>query len=194
LLVKRTVHLPAACLYFARLAYSKKFHKRRAVSNHAIVRMHVGCEQVVKPSNRIRLSDHSRDALGMPRAVVDWRVAPEERRTITVYAGYLREQLSRVFGPPIKWNMDAPCGQFSGFPQIRDTNHPMDGTIMGVDPKASVVDTDLRVHKIANLYIASCSTYPSGGSSNPTFTLLALTLRLADRVKQLASGVCGAST
>ena len=63
-----------------------------------------------------------------------------------------------------------------------DTFHMMGGTRMGPDPGSSVVDENLRVHGIENLYIASCSTFPSGGSSNPTFTLMALTLRLKDRI------------
>ena len=55
---------------------------------------------------------------------------------------------------------------------------------MGDDPQQSVVDRDLRVHGLANLHVASCAVYPSGGSSNPTFTLMALSLRLADHLLQ----------
>jgi choline dehydrogenase-like flavoprotein len=65
-----------------------------------------------------------------------------------------------------------------------DTLHPMGGTRMGTSPDNSVVDRELRVHGVDNLYIASCSTFPSGGSSNPTFTMMALTCRLADLFKQ----------
>jgi choline dehydrogenase-like flavoprotein len=56
---------------------------------------------------------------------------------------------------------------------------------MGTDPAASVVDATLKVHGLTNLYVASCAVYPSGGSSNPTFTLMALTLRLADHLRGL---------
>jgi choline dehydrogenase-like flavoprotein len=60
----------------------------------------------------------------------------------------------------------------------------MGGTIMGTHPATSVVDPDLRMHGTPNLSIASCATFPAGGSSNPTFTLMALTLRLAERLRQ----------
>jgi choline dehydrogenase-like flavoprotein len=63
----------------------------------------------------------------------------------------------------------------------------MGGTVMGFDPKQSVVNDDLRVHGTANLYIASCSTFPSGGSSNPTFTMMALALRLSERLTRLVN-------
>jgi choline dehydrogenase-like flavoprotein len=49
---------------------------------------------------------------------------------------------------------------------------------MGTDPKSSVVDCNLQVHGGPNLFVASCSVFPGGGSSNPTFTMMALTLRL----------------
>ena len=63
-----------------------------------------------------------------------------------------------------------------------DTFHPMGGARMGVDARNSVVDTDLRVHGVENLYVASCGVFPAGGSSNPTFTMMALTLRLGEKL------------
>lgn len=64
-----------------------------------------------------------------------------------------------------------------------DTFHMMGGTRMGADPATSVVDSSLKVHGIENLYVVSCSVFPTGGSSNPTFTMMALALRLADRLQ-----------
>jgi choline dehydrogenase-like flavoprotein len=58
----------------------------------------------------------------------------------------------------------------------------MGGTRMGLDPRTSVVDPNLQVHGVDDLSIASCATYPTGGSSNPTYSLMALTLRLAERL------------
>jgi choline dehydrogenase-like flavoprotein len=54
---------------------------------------------------------------------------------------------------------------------------------MGTDITESVVDTDLKVHGLDNLHVASCAVFPSGGSSNPTFTMMALAMRLADHLK-----------
>jgi len=48
-----------------------------------------------------------------------------------------------------------------------------------------VVDPQLRVHGTNNLFVASCSVFPTGGSSNPTLTLMMLTLRLADQLLRL---------
>ena len=61
----------------------------------------------------------------------------------------------------------------------------MGTTRMSADPKTGVVDADSKVHDIANLYIAGSSVFPTYGSSNPTLNLVALTLRLADHLKQV---------
>jgi choline dehydrogenase-like flavoprotein len=65
----------------------------------------------------------------------------------------------------------------------------MGGTRMGVDPATSVVDSSLKIHGLENLYVVSCSVFPTGGSSNPTFTMMALALRLTDRL-QVTKGNC----
>jgi choline dehydrogenase-like flavoprotein len=51
------------------------------------------------------------------------------------------------------------------------------------DPKYGVVDPDCRVHELGNLFIAGSSVFPTSGSANPTFTIVALTIRLADFIK-----------
>ena len=55
---------------------------------------------------------------------------------------------------------------------------------MSDDPKTGVVDRDCRVHGIENLYIGGSSVFSSPGVSNPTFTIVELALRLADRVDE----------
>ncbi|PKQ06444.1 MAG: GMC family oxidoreductase, partial [Alphaproteobacteria bacterium HGW-Alphaproteobacteria-11] len=62
-------------------------------------------------------------------------------------------------------------------------NHHMGTTRMASDPKKGVADADCRVHGMSNLYIAGSSLYPTGGTVNPTLTLVALALRLTDHLK-----------
>jgi choline dehydrogenase-like flavoprotein len=61
--------------------------------------------------------------------------------------------------------------------------HDTGATRMHHDPKRGVVDADCRVHGLANLYLAGAGVFPTAGSANPTLTLVALALRLADRLK-----------
>ena len=55
---------------------------------------------------------------------------------------------------------------------------------MSDDPRQGVVDRNGRIHGMDNLYVAGSSVFPTSGASNPTLTLLALTLRLADHLKE----------
>jgi choline dehydrogenase-like flavoprotein len=61
----------------------------------------------------------------------------------------------------------------------------MGTTRMHDDPKQGVVDAQCRVHGVGNLSIAGASVYPTAGSANPTLTLVALSLRLSDRLKRV---------
>jgi choline dehydrogenase-like flavoprotein len=99
----------------------------------------------------------------------------------------LRGEFDRLGVNGINWRQDLSSGAGVALGALRDTNHLMGGAMMGMDPLRSVVDTNLRVHGLSNLFVASLSTYPAGGSSNPTFTLVALTLRLAERLKAVAA-------
>ncbi len=60
--------------------------------------------------------------------------------------------------------------------------HTMGTTAMGDDPRVSVVNRDCRVHRYDNLYVAGSSVFTSGGSANPTLTIIALAARLADHL------------
>ncbi len=55
---------------------------------------------------------------------------------------------------------------------------------MGTDPRTSVVDPDLCVHGLRNLFIASAAVFPDGSPQLPTLPLMALTLRLAQHLHQ----------
>jgi choline dehydrogenase-like flavoprotein len=55
---------------------------------------------------------------------------------------------------------------------------------MGQSRSTSVVDPRCRVHGYGNLFVAGSSVFPSGGYANPTLTIVALALRLADTLAE----------
>ena len=63
---------------------------------------------------------------------------------------------------------------------VEPAKHHMGTTRMHEDPARGVVDRDCRVHGVENLFIAGSSVFPSAGFANPTLTIVALSLRLAD--------------
>jgi len=63
--------------------------------------------------------------------------------------------------------------------------HHMGTTRMSADPKQGVVDANCKVHGVSNLFITGSSVFPTGGYANPTLTIIALAIRLADRVREV---------
>jgi choline dehydrogenase-like flavoprotein len=125
------------------------------------------------------------DGLGLRRARVDWRVTDLEKRTVAVSMKALalefgRLNLGRVHFEEWILNDNLDWTQY-----LEDYNHHMGTTRMADDPKKGVVNKDCRVHGIDNLYIAGSSVFPTSGHINPTLTLLALALKLADRLKMM---------
>lgn len=169
-----------ACFDIARMGYVIAREKRRPASKAAVVNLCIDSEQLPLASTRVRLSDEV-DAFRMPKAIVDWDVSAEDLSTIRRFGKYLRENFAPLLPEGFRWNEEI-FDETREVNNITDTLHPMGGCRMGTDPRTSVVDAELRVHGIRNLSIASAAVYPSGGSSNPSFTIMALTLRLAERL------------
>jgi choline dehydrogenase-like flavoprotein len=55
----------------------------------------------------------------------------------------------------------------------------MGTTRMGTDPRSSVVDPELRLHGVENVWLAGASVFPTSGCANPTMTIVALSIRLS---------------
>ena len=64
-------------------------------------------------------------------------------------------------------------------------HHPSGTTRMSLNPSSGVVDADCKVHGVGNLFVASSAVFPTSGHAPPTLTVIALTLRVCDRIKDL---------
>jgi choline dehydrogenase-like flavoprotein len=136
------------------------------------------------PDSRVRLGREV-DALGMRRAVLDWQITDRERRTIEVYARRLaRAFRERGIGEVDLSSVPLPDSAGELAPLIDDASHHMGTTRAHEDPHFGVVNGQCRVHGVDNLYIGSSSVFPTGGFSNPTLTIIALCLRIADQLKE----------
>ena len=67
---------------------------------------------------------------------------------------------------------------------IGGTAHQAGTARFGSDPATSVLDLDCKAHELDNLYLADASFFPSIGAVNPTLTIIANSLRVADRIQQ----------
>jgi choline dehydrogenase-like flavoprotein len=66
---------------------------------------------------------------------------------------------------------------------LNGTAHQAGTARFGIDPKTSVLNLDCRAHEVDNLYLADASFFPSIGAVNPTLTIIANALRVADTIK-----------
>lgn len=131
------------------------------------------CEQLPLSESRVQLGD-ARDALGQRRLQLDWKLddtfVKSLLRTQEILATTLAETGIGTLQPGV------------GEPRFTDASHHMGTTRMSSHPAHGVVDPDCRVHGIPNLFVAGSSIFPSGGHANPTLTIVALALRLADHL------------
>lgn len=140
-----------------------------------------GCatEQVPNPMSRVMLS-HERDALGQNRVKLDWRLSGDDRRNLRRNM----EALARTIG---QWGEGRVRVLFADREKWEEAegwgNHHMGTTRMAKDPRKGVVDADCRVHGLSNLYVAGSSVFTTSSTVNPTLTIVALALRLADHVQ-----------
>jgi choline dehydrogenase-like flavoprotein len=141
----------------------------------------VGCGLELEPDpNRRVVLLHTKDALGMPRPKLEMHVADSNFSHYRETMKELGRQLLLARSGVIRLNQSSHADWLS----VMDWgNHHMGTTRMSADSKRGVVDPNLQVHGINNLYIAGSSVFPTYGASNPTMNLIALTLRLAAHLR-----------
>ncbi|WGH78705.1 GMC family oxidoreductase [Jannaschia ovalis] len=136
-------------------------------------------EQAPNPDSRVWLS-RRRDALGVRRVSLDWRIEDVTRRTFRrtqeILAQHLRGQGHTVTVAP--WTSEGEKGS-----RVSWVRHHMGTTRMSATPASGVVDPNNRVFGMRNLYMAGSSVYPTVGNDMVTLTAIALSHRLADTIE-----------
>ena len=141
-------------------------------------------EQEPNPESRVCLSDEV-DVLGMRRSALHWKLTERDTYSRLTYIQALAAEWRRLGIAEVDPDQSAILGLERGARGgYVDAGHHMGTTRMGEDPATSVVDSNCQVHGYNNLYIGSSSVFPTGGFSNPTLTVVALCLRIGDRLKQ----------
>jgi choline dehydrogenase-like flavoprotein len=119
----------------------------------------------------------------MPRPRLDWRLTPLDRHSFRSFYDVLGRELGQIGVGRVRMNDWVASGGESWPSSLGGGWHHMGTTRMHTDPRQGVVDPSCRVHGVGNLSIAGASVFPTAGSANPTLTLVALSLRLSDRLK-----------
>jgi choline dehydrogenase-like flavoprotein len=169
---------PSVATYIARRMF---YGRNKPPAPMASIPLNCTSEQMPNPDSRIGLGKDL-DAFGLRKVVVDWRLTAEDQRGMAMGNRLLGAELGRGgFG---RLESSVPEGDSEWPSDMRGDQHHMGTTRMHRDPNMGVVDENCRVHGVANLYLAGSSVFPTGGTFNPTLTIVALALRLADHVKE----------
>ena len=175
-------------------------HIRTALSGFRDVAKTLGRQiaHAVKPVSRlsvrtvIETSPHrdsrvtlgpKKDRLGLPRVQVDWRINADDQRGLERLLDVMRVELPRSGSGHLVEDLSRLD---NGWPNsMVGGKHHIGTTRIHTDAKQGVVDEHCRVHGVSNLYMAGSSVFPTASYANPTLTIVALAVRLADRLKAL---------
>jgi len=137
--------------------------------------LRIDAEQVPNEDSRITLG-HERDANGARRLLVDWRHTAYDAESLQKTSELIDRALRASGVGTASW---APPERLQA-----TGGHHIGTTRMASDPKRGVVDQNCQVHGVDNLFVASSSIFPTCSYANPTLTILAFALRLADHLRR----------
>jgi hypothetical protein len=142
-------------------------------SNQLLVRAFF--DQRSKASNEVVLSNKA-SLIGVPLVKIKYEFNEEDWKEVEDFVCLFSEELKKLNIGEIEYTR--PLND--KFNSVH--SHFIGGTRMGDSVLDSVVDKNLKVHGIDNLYISGPSTFPSFGYANPFYTIAAISLRLADHL------------
>jgi choline dehydrogenase-like flavoprotein/nucleoside-diphosphate-sugar epimerase len=141
----------------------------------------VDVEQVPDANSRVTLTDR-RDRFGVPLPRIDWQIGERECRSVVRLIELIAEEFPHLGLPaphPVRWvkERDYRSAEFY------DSAHPSGTTRMAESPAEGVVDAHSQVHGVEGLYVTGGSIFPTNGHANSTMMIVAMAIRLADRLR-----------
>lgn len=139
-------------------------------------------EQAPNPDSRVTLADTVDSVFGQRQTRITWVLSDLDKRTYERTTALFKTAVNNLGG-----TFTFPSWDFIKSTLVVNGHH-MGTTRMSSDPTQGVVDPNLKVHTLKNLYVAGSSVFPSGGISNPTFTIITLSMRLAEYLRKQLTG------
>ena len=133
-------------------------------------------EQIPNPQSQVSLSDE-KDQYGYPIAKINWVVSNRDLDSVANYNRLALIALSTRTNRVSYTKKDAEIN-----PTLTSAAHHLGTARMSTSPQSGVVNKNLKVWGVDNLYICDASVFPTSGNVNPALTICALAIRLADRL------------
>ena len=141
-------------------------------------------EQTPLAANRVTLADDA-DRHGVRRVHIEWRVSEEDVTAACRAYQLLRAMLERSQACRLEFDDARLRERLSK--SVPLGGHHIGTARMAASDRTGVVDENCAVFGVPNLYIASSAVFPTSSHANPTLTIVALALRLAERLRRLTS-------
>jgi choline dehydrogenase-like flavoprotein len=151
----------------------------RALADHSSRELGLAtmAEQLPSAENRVVPDEDHRDAIGLPRPRITFRIDDYTRRALD-HGRRIHQQIFSAMKSTAVQHGDT----------IMAAGHVIGTYRMGTDPKTSVVNVDLRAHDHPNLYLLGSGAFPTSAASNPTLTIAALALRAVTAIQRSIAG------
>lgn len=144
-------------------------------------------EQAPNAASRVRISQDF-DRLGLPTLAIDLRFGDRDAASLIRTHELLETWMIEARLGHIEYRVAREDRHSYLMSKLSHGTHQIGTARMGGDRRSAVVDADLACFDSPNLHVASTAVLPTSGQANPTFTAVALAIRLADRLKRLVAG------
>lgn len=132
--------------------------------------------------SRIKIDTGVRDAQGLPKVLLDWRLGGDEQTSILSFAKRVDAAMKSGGYGSVAIDPALAAMDPKFMDTLKDTYHQSGGAIMGESENDGVVDSNQRVFGTQNLYVAGSAVFRTVGNANTTMTALALTTRLVEHL------------
>lgn len=144
-------------------------------------RIEASVEHLPNAASRVSLDSATRDCFGDPAPNLNFVLADPDRLALEAARTGMHTMMAAAGLQDIKVGK----GHYGGA-------HIMGTCRMSRREEDGVADVNARAHGTQNLFVAGSALFPSGGAVNPTLTIAALSLRLADHLLERHRSVPGA--
>jgi choline dehydrogenase-like flavoprotein len=157
-----------------RLPWGKDHHRVYRTLFYRRLLIGVACEDLPEEHNRVTLDPVLKDSHSIPAPKIDYAISENTRRMMEHGIARASEILATAGAKNIS------CSRT----MLNSPGHLLGTARMGLDPDRSVVNAWGRCHDVKNLFIVDGSIWATSGGVNPTSTIQALALYIADCIKK----------
>jgi choline dehydrogenase-like flavoprotein len=139
-------------------------------------------EHLPNAASRVELSRQT-DQIGRPKLKIDLRFSDADIDGVVRAHEYWDAHLRSLGVGQLEYPESDLRGAIRS--RLGGGFHQIGTTRMSANPSDGVVDANLAIHGISNVFVASSSTFVTSGQANSTFMIVAFALRLADHLHKV---------